>query len=109
MNLQIRSKDITLTNATKEHIGVAVEAFRKYSLDITAINCSVGAEKKGVTVEFDIHIAHAQPVVISQTDDSLDAAIDLAIDRATKALRRFHDKVVSHKASSVKDLETLDA
>ena len=109
MNLQIRSKDITLTDTTKNHIGVAVEAFRKYSLDITAINCSVASQKKGVVVEFDIHIAHAQPVVISQADDSLDAAIDVAIDRATKALRRFHDKTVSHQAGSVKDLETLDA
>jgi len=109
MNLQIRSKDVTLTDATKAHIGSAVEAFRKYSLDITAINCSVGVAKKGVVVEFDIHIARAQPVVISQADDALDAAIDLAVDRAAKALRRLHDKVVSHKAQSVKDLETLDA
>lgn len=109
MNLQIRSKDVTLTESTKAHIGSAVEAFRKYSLDITAINCSVASQKKGVIVEFDIHIAHAQPVVISQADDSLDAAIDLAVDRATKALRRFHDKIISHKATSVKDLETLDS
>ena len=108
MNLQIRSKDVTLTDATKAHIGNAVEAFRKYSLDITSINCSISKAKKGVGVEFDIHIAHAQPVVIKQEDDVLDAAIDLAIERATKALRRFHDKVVSHNATSVKELETLD-
>ena len=109
MNLQIRSKDITLTDNTRTHIESAVEAFRKYSLDITTINCAVAAEKKGVNVEFDIHIAHAQPVVISQSDDSLDAAIDLAVDRATKALRRLHDKVTDHKVGSVKDLETIDA
>ena len=109
MNLQIRAKDVTLTEATRSHIGSAVEAFRKYSLDITSINCMITKEKKGVMVEFDIKIAHAQPVVISQGDDVLDAAIDLAIERATKALRRFHDKVSSHKAESIKDLETLDA
>ncbi|MEA1983679.1 MAG: ribosome-associated translation inhibitor RaiA [Campylobacterota bacterium] len=109
MNLQIRSKDVTLNDATKAHIEGALEAFQKYSLDITSINCIVEAEKKGVKVEFDIKIAHAQPVVISQSDDSLDAAIDLAIDKGTKALRRLHDKVVDHKNGSVKDLETLDA
>ena len=109
MNLQIRAKDITLNEAAKAHIEGAVEAFTKYSLDITTINCVVTAEKKGVNVEFDIHIAHAQPVVINQKDDSLDAAIDLAIEKGNKALRRLHDKVVSHKATSVKDLETLDA
>ncbi len=109
MNLQIRSKDITLTDATRAHIENAVEAFRKYNLDITSINCVVAKEKKGVLVEFDIKIAHAQPVIITQTDDVLDAAIDLAIDKGTKALRRLHDKMTSHKAESIKDLETLDA
>lgn len=109
MNLQIRSKEITLTDATKAHIETAVEAFRKYNLDITSINCVVAAEKKGVTVEFDIKIAHAQPVVITKSDDDLHAAIDLAVDKGTKALRRLHDKMTSHSNESLKDLETLDA
>lgn len=108
MNLQIRSKDVTLKESTRAHIGSAVEAFRKYSLDITSINCTIAKEKKGVMVEFDIRIAHAQPVVISQGDDVLDAAIDLSVDRACKALRRFHDKAVSHQKGSIKDIETLD-
>ena len=108
MNLQIRSKDVTLTEATRAHIGSAVEAFRKYSLEITSINCIITTQKKTIAVEFDIHIAHAQPVVISQSDDDLDTAIDLAIDRAAKALRRLHDKVVAHQSSSVKDLEELE-
>lgn len=109
MNLQIRSKDITLTDATKAHIEGAVEAFRKYNLDITSINCVVAAEKKGVTIEFDIKIAHAQPVIITQSDDVLDAAIDIAIEKGSKALRRLHEKLVNHKADSLKDLETIDA
>ena len=109
MNVQVHAKDISLHANTKAHIESAIESFTKYSLDITSVNVHVNAEKKGVSIEFDIHIAHAQPVIINQTDDNLDTAIDLAIDRATKALRRFHEKVVSHKSGSVKDLETLDA
>lgn len=109
MNLQIRSKNITLTDNNKAHIESAVEAFRKFGLDITSINCMVAAEKKGVSVEFDIHVAHAQPVVISQSDDVLEAAIDIAVDRASKALRRLHTKVIDKRGTSVKDLEVLDA
>ena len=109
MNVQVHAKDVTLHSTTRAHIESAIESFKKYSLDITSVNVHVKAEKKGVSIEFDIHIAHAQPVVISQSDDNLDAAIDLAIDRATKALRRLHDKVVSHSNGSVKDLETLDS
>ncbi|WP_297441821.1 ribosome-associated translation inhibitor RaiA [Sulfurimonas sp.] len=109
MNLQIRSKDITLTDATKAHIENAVEVFRKYSLDITSVKCMITAEKKGVLVEFEIHVAHAQPIIITQEDDVLDAAIDIAVDRASKALRRLHDKVTDHHNTSIKNLETLDA
>lgn len=108
MNVQVHAKDITLQASTRAHIESALESFKKYSLDITSINVHVKAEKKGVSIEFDIRIAHAQPVVISQADDNLDAAIDLAIDRTTKALRRLHEKIVSHSNESVKDLETLD-
>jgi putative sigma-54 modulation protein len=109
MNVQIRSKDVTLNAKTKAHIEAAVAAFTKYQLDITTVNVNTKAEKKGVSIEFDIHIAHAEPVIINQSDDVLDAAIDLAIDRANKALRRLHDKVVSKQKGSIKDLESLDA
>lgn len=108
MNVKIRAKDITLNDNLRSHIETAIEEFKKYQLDITTVNVDVAAEKKGASVEFDIHIAHAQPVVINQTDDSLDAAIDLALDRVLKALRRLHDKVIEKSATSVKDLETLD-
>lgn len=109
MNVQVRSKDVTLNDNTRAHIDGAIASFEKYQLDITTVNVNVSAEKKGVNIEFDIHIAHAQPVVINQSDDDLDAAIDLAIDRATKALRRLHDKVVDKSHTSIKDIETLDA
>jgi putative sigma-54 modulation protein len=109
MNVQVHAKDLTLQANTRAHIEAAIESFTKYSLDITSVNVHINAEKKGVSIEFDIHVAHAQPVVISQTDDDLDAAIDIAIDRATKALRRLHERVVAHGNESIKDLETLDS
>jgi len=109
MNLQIHAKDLTLSDAVKAHIENAVEVFRKYSLDITSIHCNLNAQKKGVEVEFEIRIAHAEPIIITQNDDVLDAAIDIAVDRAEKALRRLHDKVTDHKNSSIKELETIEA
>jgi putative sigma-54 modulation protein len=109
MNLQIRSKDLTLTQQNKDHIENAVEVFRKFSLDITSIRCLVSAEKKGVSVEFEIHVAHSKAIVINQHDDVLDAAIDIAVDRASKALRRLHDKITSNSKVSIKDLEPIEA
>lgn len=109
MNTQIRTKEITLNDHTRAHIEAALEQFKKYSMDITTVNVSLSKEKKGVKVEFDMHIAHNQPIVIGQEDADLNAAIDLAIDRASKALRRLHDKVKSHRNSSIKDAEVVEA
>lgn len=108
MNVQVHTKGINLHSNTKGHIEAAIESFKKYSLDITTVNVNLRSEKKGVNVEFDIHIAHAQPVVISQNDDDIDTAIDLAIDRATKALRRLHDKVISHRGESIKEMPVAE-
>ncbi len=108
MNVKIRTKDITLNDHTKAHIDSAIEQFKKYGMDVTTTNVMISKEKKGVSVEFDMHIAHNNPIVISQSDDDLNAAIDLAIDRATKALRRLHDKVTSHRGSGLKEVELAE-
>jgi len=108
MNVQIRTKDITLNDHTKAHIEAAIEQFKKFSMDITTTNVVLTKEKNGVGVEFEFHIAHNTPVVINQNDRDLDAAIDMAIDRASKALRRMHDKNTDHRTVSVKDLEVAE-
>lgn len=108
MNVQIRSKEIKLTQHLNDHIAVAIENFKRYHLDITTVNVMITKEKNRVGVEFDMHIAHAQPVVISDSDEDLDTAIDKAIERANKALRRLHDKVKDHHATSLREIEVVE-
>ena len=108
MNVNITGRHITINDHNREHIEAALESFSKYQLEITTVNVVVSEIKNGVNVEFDMHIAHANPVVINQGDKDLDTAIDLAIERATKALRRLHERVVSHGTQSLKDLELAE-
>jgi len=109
MNVNITGRHITLNDHNRQHIQAALDSFSKYQLDITTANVVVSEIKNGINVEFDIHVAHANPVVINQGDKDLDTAIDLAIERATKALRRLHDRVISHGNESLKDLELVEA
>lgn len=108
MNTNITGRHVTLSEHNRQHIEAAFESFLKYQLEITTVNVVVSEIKNGINVEFDMHIAHANPVVINQSDKDLDTAIDLAIERATKALRRLHDRVVSHGSGSLKDLELAE-
>mgnify|MGYP000176662381 CR=1 FL=1 len=105
MSIQIRAKDITLSDHNKSHLDSAMEQFNKYGLEITSTNIVVAKANNGVSVEFEFSIAHHTPVIINQEDKDLDAAIDLAVDRASKALRRMHDKDVTRRGAGIKGLD----
>ncbi len=101
MNVSIVGKQLELTDALKNHVQGAADSLKKYNLDIISVRCVLSADekngKKGFSVEFAINLAHMNTVVIKQKDKDVYAAIDLAIERAKKVLRRHHDKVTSFK------------
>jgi len=101
MNISITGRHLDLTDGIKTHVNAAIETLNKFNMDITSVNVIVSAQtKKGkehTVVEFVIHLANKGTVVIKQKDDDLYAAIDIAIERAQKALRRMHDREVDHQ------------
>jgi len=105
MNLSIVGKQLELTDAIKAHVESGKDSLSKYNLDIISTRVVLSADekngKKGFTVEFAINLAHMNTVVIKQKDKDLYAAIDLAIERAKKVLRRHHDKITNHKKKEV--------
>ena len=113
MNLSIVGKQLELTDAIKAHIESGKDSLKKYNLDIISTRVVLSADekngKKGFSAEFAINLAHMNTVVIKQKDKDLYAAIDLAIDRAKKVLRRHHDKITNHKVKEeVVETEAFD-
>ncbi|MDR2342845.1 MAG: ribosome-associated translation inhibitor RaiA [Campylobacteraceae bacterium] len=103
MNLSITGKQLELTNPIKEYIEEAAESLSKYNLDIISVKVIVAADeknaKRGFNVDFIINLAKKETVVIKQKDKDLYAAVDLALERAKKVLRRTHDKITTGKKS----------
>lgn len=101
MNTSIVGKQFDLTEPIKAYIEGAVDALGKYNLDIISVRTVISADekngKKGFSVEFAINMAHKNTVVIQQKDKDVYAAVDLAVERAKKVLRRHHDKLNSQK------------
>ena len=97
MNTSLVGRQIELTEPMKAHIENAIDTLKKYNLDIISVRVVVSPdEKKGVTVEFSINVAHKNTIVIKQNDKDMYSAVDLAVERAKKVLRRFHDKITDH-------------
>jgi len=101
MNLNIVGKQFELTEAIKNYVENAFETLEKYNLDIISGRCVISADekqgKKGFVVDFSLNLAHQDTIVVRQKDKDLYAAVDLIVERASKVLRRYHDKVNSHK------------
>jgi len=101
MNISLTGRAIELTDPIKEYLNNAIASLSKFHLDIISTQAVCAKQstgkKQGVSVEFTINLAGKNTVVIKQSDDDMYAAIDIAIDRAQKALRRMHDKMNDHQ------------
>ncbi len=121
MNISLTGRQLELTDAIKAHMTTSIETLSKYNMDIISVNVVASTQtKKGKehsVVEFVINLAHKNSIVIKQSDDDLYAAIDLAISRAQKAMRRMHDRDTEHhkvglnaaKAENIDVKEAMEA
>ncbi len=108
MNISLVGRQLELTDAMKMHMESAIGSLGKYNLDIISTRVAVSAdEKKGFSVEFSINLPHKNTIVVKQKDKDVYAAVDLAVDRAQKVLRRHHDRVTEHKAIKVSEFANL--
>ena len=101
MNVSFTGRHIELTDAIKAHLQAAADSLSKFNMDIISFNAVIDSQKRKnkehFTVEFTINLAHKGTVVIKQKDEELYSAIDMAVERAQKALRRIHDKEIDHQ------------
>jgi len=100
MNISITGRHLELTEPIKAHINASVETLSRYNMDVISVNVVASTQtRKGndhSVIEFVIQLAHKNSIVISQNDKDLYAAIDLATDRASKAMRRLHEQDKAH-------------
>jgi len=108
MNRNIVGRHFDLTEAIKSYVDSAVDTLDKYNLDIISATTIIAASekkgRKGHSVEFVINLKDKNSIVITQNDKDVYAAVDLAIERVKKSLRRHADKIKSHRINSFKDL-----
>jgi len=101
MNTSIVGKQFKLTEPIKDYIEKAFESLGKYGLDIISSNLTISADekagRKGFVVDLSLNLAKKNTIVIRQKDKDLYAAIDVIVERASKVLRREHDKAITTK------------
>jgi len=97
MNRHIAGRHFELTEPLKEYIDSAIDSLEKYNLEIISVHVIISGDtkkgKKGYQVEFVVNLKDKNTIVITQRDKDVYAAVDLALERIKKSLRRFADKL----------------
>lgn len=100
MNISLTGRHVELTEAIKAHMTTSIDTLKKFNMDIISVNVVATSQslkgKESMMVEFAIHLSHKNSIIIKQKDVDLYAAIDVAISRAQKAMRRMHDRETGH-------------
>ncbi|MBN1794932.1 MAG: ribosome-associated translation inhibitor RaiA [Candidatus Omnitrophica bacterium] len=97
MVFTITARHIDLTDAIRNYIQKRLEKLSKYEPRITEIHITITVEKKyRHIVEINLH-SRRFDVVIKEESEDMYAAIDGAVDRISKILRRHKDKVRSKR------------
>jgi putative sigma-54 modulation protein len=109
MNISLTGRNLELTEPIKRHMTTSIEALKKYNMDIISANViastSTRKGKEHFNIEFVLNLPQKHTIVINQHDGDLYAAIDIALERAEKALRRLHDKEVDHQKVGINELK----
>lgn len=107
MNISLTGRHLELTDAIKTHMTTAIETLSKFHMDIISVNVIASTQtkksKEHSVVEFVINLAHKNSIVISQNDQDLYTAIDLATARAQKAMRRMHERETDHNKVGINE------
>jgi putative sigma-54 modulation protein len=108
MNKSITGRHFELTEPIKAYADAAIDSLEKYHLDIISASTVISANekhgRKGFVTEFIINLKDKNTIVITQVDKDVYAAMDLAIERMKKSLRRHADKIKDHRIMSFKDM-----
>ncbi len=109
MNVQITCRHTKVSSGTQDYLKGEIEALAKYYDRISSAHVVLDSEcLQSKTVEINVHAA-GQDLSARSRAENYYKAVDEAIEKITRQIRKKSEKVKSHKASSVKDAEIVAA
>ena len=101
MNIKVTARHFNASDALQARVQEEAERLRKFYPQITDISVILDAERKNVRrAEFIVNILH-QTVSAGAEEENMGKALDLAIERIERQLKKENEKLKSHKAQSL--------
>jgi ribosomal subunit interface protein len=98
VRVQITERHCDVPSDVRERTEAMVASLAKYSPRASAADVVFEEERVDKVVELIVHIDGTEPVVAQGRDSEFRTALDQAVDRASRMLRRQRERRTDHKA-----------
>jgi putative sigma-54 modulation protein len=97
LNIKITGRTEAVTAGMKKKAAEKVAKFTRFYDRITWVDVILAADNERKTVEMTAGVNRGTKIVGKAESDDMYAAIDLAVDKVTRQLRRHKEKIKSHR------------
>ena len=106
MQINISARHGDLSPASQEKVTEKVQKLSRFFDRITAIQVTADLEHRdNPSVELRVSAEHRDDFVETDQSGELMAALDGAVHKMEKQLRKYKEKLTEHKATSIKHIE----
>ena len=104
MNIQITAKKIEIPQDIREQMKEKFGKLERFNQKVQNIEAVIKAEERSVTCELIIRINNREPIVLEVSGDTIQAAVDLAENKAERQLRKDKERdSVRRRAAKTED------
>ena len=109
MNIKITVRKLEVPDRVKTYVKAAFARLEKFNAKMQSVEVVLKAEDREICCEVVINLDFSGALVVEVSADTVDAAIDLALKKCIRQLKRDKERVVSkvrkqaNKAKSQKD------
>ncbi len=103
MNIQITAKKIEIPQDIRDYAKEKFAKLEKFNSRVQSIEAVVKAEERFITCELVIHIDNRDSIVIEVQADTIQAAVDLAEDKAERQIRKSKERASVRRRAKPED------
>ncbi len=92
MNIQITAKKIEIPPDIREFAREKFSRIEKFNSKVQAVEAVIKAEERCITCELIVHVNNREPVVIEVSGETIQAAVDQALNKAERQVRKDKER-----------------
>ena len=100
MNVQITAKKIEIPADIREYAKEKIGKLEKFSHKIQNVEAVIKAEERRIVCEIIVRVDNRAPIIIEVDADTIQSAVDLAVDKCERQIRKDKERESAHRHQS---------